>query len=213
MSLFCQQPSEIVIFNQGPFWRRFWSSQLGAATGVWWIRLLTIRILSHFEVRLPELMEDDGLSERQSVFTILRQAELVPATVNDYREKLLHLRKLRHDVVQTAVPDGPLQEMPLRYLLGMLYVNFSALWDPVIELIRIFSFICFISLSFHCSNEYYPADLQVAPTQDLRRKGRGLGAEEIEEEPVAGEDEELGEELAPQDEPSQKKKTRRAAAK
>ncbi|KAB0398882.1 hypothetical protein E2I00_007749, partial [Balaenoptera physalus] len=270
------------------------------------IRLLTIRILSHFEVRLPELMEDDGLSEHQSVFATLRQAELVPATVNDYREKLLHLRKLRHDVVQTAVPDGPLQEMPLRYLLGMLYVNFSALWDPVIELISShahemenkqfwkvyyehlekaathaekelqndtrdeerstgdasweqtqegnvgtlyheqfalktdlqerldhtnFRFLLWRALAKFperveprsrelsplflrfINNEYYPADLQVAPTQDLRRKGRGLGAEEIEEEPVAGEDEELGEELAPQDEPSQKKKTRRAAAK
>ncbi|XP_007165875.2 small subunit processome component 20 homolog isoform X2 [Balaenoptera acutorostrata] len=276
------------------------------STGVSKIRLLTIRILSHFEVRLPELMEDDGLSERQSVFAILRQAELVPATVNDYREKLLHLRKLRHDVVQTAVPDGPLQEMPLRYLLGMLYVNFSALWDPVIELISShahemenkqfwkvyyehlekaathaekelqndtrdeerstgdasweqtqegnvgtlyheqftlktdlrerldhtnFRFLLWRALAKFperveprsrelsplflrfINNEYYPADLQVAPTQDLRRKGRGLGAEEIEEEPVAGEDEQLGEELAPQDEPSQKKKTRRAAAK
>ncbi|TKC38178.1 hypothetical protein EI555_014739, partial [Monodon monoceros] len=276
------------------------------STGISKIRLLTIRILNHFEVRLPELMEGDELSERQPVFAILRQAELVPATVNDYREKLLHLRKLRHDVVQTAVPDGPLQEVPLRYLLGMLYVNFSALWDPVIELISSharemenkqfwkvyhehlekaathaekelqndtrdeersigdasweqtqegnvgtlyheqfalktdlqerldhtnFRFLLWRALAKFperveprsrelsplflrfINNEYYPADLQVAPTQDLRRKGRGLGAEEIEEEPVAGEDEELGEELAPQDEPSQKKKTRRAAAK
>ncbi|XP_022455485.1 small subunit processome component 20 homolog isoform X2 [Delphinapterus leucas] len=276
------------------------------STGISKIRLLTIRILNHFEVRLPELMEGDELSERQSVFAILRQAELVPATVNDYREKLLHLRKLRHDVVQTAVPDGPLQEVPLRYLLGMLYVNFSALWDPVIELISSharemenkqfwkvyyehlekaaahaekelqndtrdeersigdasweqtqegnvgtlyheqfalktdlqerldhtnFRFLLWRALAKFperveprsrelsplflrfINNEYYPADLQVAPTQDLRRKGRGLGAEEIEEEPVAGEDEELGEELAPQDEPSQKKKTRRAAVK
>ena len=57
------------------------------------------------------VVQEDGLSERQSVFAVLRQAELVPATVNDYREKLLHLRKLRHDVVQSAVPDGPLQEV------------------------------------------------------------------------------------------------------
>lgn len=55
--------------------------------------------------------QDDGLSERQSALAILRQAELVPATVSDYREKLLHLRKLRHDMVQAAVPDGPLQEV------------------------------------------------------------------------------------------------------
>jgi hypothetical protein len=56
-------------------------------------------------------VQGDRLTERQSTFAILRQAELVPATVSDYREKLLHLRKLRHDVVQTAVPPGPLQEV------------------------------------------------------------------------------------------------------
>lgn len=280
--------------------------QANISTGISKIRLLTIRILNHFEVRLPELMEDDGLSERQSVFAILRQAELVPATVNDYREKLLHLRKLRHDVVQSVVPDGPLQEVPLRYLLGMLYVNFSALWDPVIELISShahemenkqfwkvyyehlekaathaekalqndtrdeeksigdanweqtqegsvgalyhkqltlktdlqerldhtnFRFLLWQALAKFperveprsrelsplflrfINNEYYPADLQVAPTQDLRRKGRGLAIEEAEEETAARDEDELEEELGPQEEPSQKKKTRRAAAK
>lgn len=63
------------------------------------------------------------------------------------------------------------------------------------------------------NNEYYPADLQVAPTQDLRRKGRGAVSEEVEEEPAAGEGEDVEEEAAPTDEAPQKKKTRRAAAK
>ncbi|POI36058.1 hypothetical protein CIB84_000191 [Bambusicola thoracicus] len=81
------------------------------------------------------ISKGDGTGELQSVFAILLQAELVPATVNDYREKLLHLRKLRCDIVLSAVPSGSLQEVPLRYLLGMLYINFSPLWDPVIELI------------------------------------------------------------------------------
>ncbi|XP_059042634.1 small subunit processome component 20 homolog [Mustela lutreola] len=279
--------------------------QANISSGISKIRLLTIRILNHFEVRLPEPMEDDGLSERQSAFAILRQAELVPATVSDYREKLLHLRKLRHDVVQAAIPDGPLQEVPLRYLIGMLYVNFSALWDPVIEFISShayemenkqfwkvyyehlekaaihaekelqndvrdeksigdesweqtqegdvgalyhkqlalktdcqerldhtnFRFLLWRALAKFperveprsrelsplflrfINNEYYPADLQVAPTQDLRRKAKGEAAEEVGEEPAAGDAEELEEEVAPVDEPSQKKKTRRAAAK
>ncbi|XP_047404034.1 small subunit processome component 20 homolog isoform X1 [Sciurus carolinensis] len=276
------------------------------STGVSKIRLLTVRILNHFDIRLPELMEGDGLCQRQSAFAILRQAELVPATVSDYREKLLHLRKLRHDVVQTTVPDGLLQEVPLRYLLGMLYVNFSALWDPVIELISShahemenkqfwkvyyehlekaathaekelqkdvtdeeksigdetwgqtqegevgalyqkqialktdcqerldhtnFRFLLWRALSKFperveprsrelsplflrfINNEYYPADLQVAPTQDLRRKSKGVATEEIEDELAGGDDEELEEEGVTPDEPPQKKKTRRAAAK
>uniref|UniRef100_H0V054 UTP20 small subunit processome component n=1 Tax=Cavia porcellus TaxID=10141 RepID=H0V054_CAVPO len=267
--------------------------QANISTGISKIRLLTIRILNHFDIRLPELIEeDDVLLERPSAFAILRQAELVPATVSDYREKLLHLRKLRHDVVRTAVPEGPLQEVPLRYLLGMLYINFSALWEPVIELISShahemeskqfwkvyyehleraatraekelqrdpeeekptgdesgeqaqegdvgalyqeqlatktdcrerldhtnFRFLLWRALARFPerveprSRELSPLflrfinndDLQVAPTQDLRKKGRGLSAEETEEEPAAGEDE---------DEPTQKKKTRRAAAK
>lgn len=68
-----------------------------------------VRVLTCLGFCLP--VQDDGLSERESAFAILRQAELVPATVSDYREKLLHLRKLRHDVVQDAVPPGPLQEV------------------------------------------------------------------------------------------------------
>ncbi|KAH0502963.1 Small subunit processome component 20-like protein [Microtus ochrogaster] len=279
--------------------------QTNISTGVSKIRLLTIRILNHFDIRLPASVEDDGLSERQSAFAILRQAELVPATVSDYREKLLHLRKLRHDVVQDAVPPGPLQEVPLRYLFAMLYVNFSALWDPVIELIsshahgmenKQFWSVCYehlekaasraekelqkdvgdeelstgdggeptqegdvgslyqqqLTLRTSCrerldhtnfrfllwralakfperveprsrelsplflrfiTNEYYPADLQVAPTQDLRRKSRGAVAEEVEEEPAVGEEEEVEEEAVPTDEAPQRKKTRRAAAK
>ncbi|KAH0616783.1 hypothetical protein JD844_028173, partial [Phrynosoma platyrhinos] len=100
-----------------------------------YVRLLTIRILYHFDELLPMETEDSGTGDLHSVFSILLQAELVPASVNDYREKLLHLRKLRHDIVKSLIPEGPLQEVPLRYLLGMLYVNFSPLWIPVTELI------------------------------------------------------------------------------
>ncbi|XP_044311648.1 small subunit processome component 20 homolog isoform X2 [Varanus komodoensis] len=109
--------------------------QTNISTGVSKVRLLTIRILNHFNDLLPVGTEDVGTGELQSVFAILLQAELVPASVNDYREKLRHLRKLRHDTVQCLIPEGPLREVPLRYLLGMLYINFSPLWVPVTELI------------------------------------------------------------------------------
>ncbi|NWH65197.1 UTP20 protein, partial [Geococcyx californianus] len=105
------------------------------STGVSKIRLLTLRILSHFENPLLTRVESDGTKELQPLFAILLQAELLPATLNDYRDKLLHLRKLRCDIVQSAIPSDFLKEVPLRYLLGMLYINFSPLWDPVIELI------------------------------------------------------------------------------
>ncbi|XP_062989767.1 small subunit processome component 20 homolog [Elgaria multicarinata webbii] len=109
--------------------------QSNISTGVSKVRLLTIRILNHFDDLLPAGTEDAGAGALQSVFAVLLQAELVPASINDYREKLLHLRKLRHDAVQCLIPEGPLQEVPLRYLLGMLYINFTPLWVPVTELI------------------------------------------------------------------------------
>ncbi|XP_055506481.1 small subunit processome component 20 homolog [Leucoraja erinacea] len=99
------------------------------------VRLLTLRILNHFDVKLPKRIEDDGEEVHKCVFASLLQAELVPATVYDYREKLLHLSRLRHDLVQLCIPEGPYQEVPLQYLIGMLYTNFSPLWDPVLELI------------------------------------------------------------------------------
>ncbi|KAM9311073.1 small subunit processome component 20 homolog [Gastrophryne carolinensis] len=97
------------------------------------VRLLTIRILNHFTAQ-PSVSLEEGKEGEPSVFSILLQAELVPATVHEYREKLLHLRKLRHDLVQ-AVAKEDFKEVPVRYLVAMLYVNFNPLWDPVIELI------------------------------------------------------------------------------
>ncbi|KAM4711892.1 small subunit processome component 20 homolog isoform 2-T2 [Anableps anableps] len=102
------------------------------------IRLLTLRIFSQFEAELPLQAEDEEIVEEQSVFAICLLAELVPASVQDYREKLLHLRKLRHDLVQRSLPRGPpgtFQQVPLRYLIAMLFVNFRPLWDAVIELV------------------------------------------------------------------------------
>ncbi|XP_044533441.1 small subunit processome component 20 homolog [Gracilinanus agilis] len=304
LSLFgCKEP-----LSEENLMSLFVNLQANISTGVSKIRLLTLRILNHFEVELPAAVEDDGLGEHQSIFATLLQAELVPATVNDYREKLLHLRKLRHDLVQASIPNGPLHEVPLRYLLSMLYINFSALWDPVIELIAShanemenkefwkvyyehleraatraekelqtdsrdkhfrdkgvektgagdvgalyheqleqrtdcrerldhtnFRFLLWKALAKFperveprsrelsplflrfINNEYYPADHQIAPTQDLLKKGTAASEEEREEgSPVegakgAGEEEELADDTVVLG--FQKKKTRRAAAK
>ncbi|XP_068162452.1 small subunit processome component 20 homolog [Antennarius striatus] len=102
------------------------------------IRLLTLRILSQFDAELPLQTEGEDNVEVQPVFAVCLQAELVPASVQEYREKLLHLRKLRHDLVQCSLPQGPpgvFQQVPLRYLIAMLFINFRPLWDAVIEII------------------------------------------------------------------------------
>uniref|UniRef100_A0A8C5D0P0 UTP20 small subunit processome component n=1 Tax=Gadus morhua TaxID=8049 RepID=A0A8C5D0P0_GADMO len=214
------------------------------------IRLLTLRIFTHFAAELPE-------SEAvQPVFAVCLQAERVPATVQDYREKLLHLRKLRHDLAQGCLPQGPpgtFQQVPLRYLIAMLYINFNSTQHYIysdtpfhclglilvqagcdviesgdvgvlfLEQAKLTSdtgartdFTNFRTLLWRAmthfpdcveprsreltplflqfiSNEYFPADLLVAPTQDLRKKespapkdaemtGEGVEEQDSEEE-------------------------------
>ncbi|TRY84423.1 hypothetical protein DNTS_032451, partial [Danionella cerebrum] len=100
------------------------------------IRMLTLRIMTNFDSDLPKSVEGDESSNVQTVFSACLQAELVPATVQDYREKLLHLRKLRHDLVQPCLPRGPFHEVPLRYIIAMLFINFRPLWDAVLDLLE-----------------------------------------------------------------------------
>lgn len=56
---------------------------------------------------LTSSLQGEDVAEVQPVFATCLLAELVPASVQDYREKLLHLRKLRHDLVQRTLPQGP----------------------------------------------------------------------------------------------------------
>lgn len=79
-------------------------------------------------------VQGDGTGELQSVFATLLQAELVPATVNDYREKLLHLRKLRCDIALSAVPSGSLQEVSHFGHLAFVTFPYSYTSVPFCEL-------------------------------------------------------------------------------
>lgn len=65
----------------------------------------------HVFINKSCLLQGEESSNAQTVFAVCLQAEQVPATVQDYREKLLHLRKLRHDLVQHCLPNGPFHEV------------------------------------------------------------------------------------------------------
>ncbi|CAH1799075.1 unnamed protein product [Owenia fusiformis] len=97
-------------------------------------RLLTLRIFSHFEYDMPH--SEDVPIATQNVFQICLSAELTIANIHTYRDKLKYLRKLEHGIVTNILPKGPYKLVPLRYLIGMLYVNFTMMWDPVIQLIK-----------------------------------------------------------------------------
>ncbi|XP_060070430.1 small subunit processome component 20 homolog [Ylistrum balloti] len=97
------------------------------------IRTMSLRILAEFTVRLPcvEGFEED----RDNVFQTCLNAELVPLSVHDYRQRLLYLQRLDFSNVQNSVPDGPFSKVAVRYLIGSLFVNFKLLWEPTRKLI------------------------------------------------------------------------------
>ncbi|XP_075229923.1 small subunit processome component 20 homolog [Lycorma delicatula] len=62
----------------------------------------------------------------------IAKAESLPTTVHDYREKLKILQKIE---CCPALVESKYCTLPLQYLLGVLYVNFKLMWDPVTKLI------------------------------------------------------------------------------
>lgn len=106
--------------------------------------------LIYFDALICSLQGEDAV-EVQPVFAACLQAELVPASVQDYREKLLHLRKLRYDLVQRTLPLGPdaifQQVLRKRFPAGRLI--FSALVEPKLsEALHVYT----VHLCLICNN-------------------------------------------------------------
>ena len=72
-----------------------------------------------------------------NVFEDCLQAELVPLTFQEYRRKLILLQKLTYS--NTRQTPDVIKEGPLRYLIGMLCLNLSTMWDPVMTLIATYA--------------------------------------------------------------------------
>lgn len=80
----------------------------------------------------------DGITlskENKNPLDLIYLAESIPATIQQYRDKLLHLQSLTFESNAMANIDPKYYEIPLRYLLGNFYINFSLLWDPASKII------------------------------------------------------------------------------
>ncbi|XP_025097744.1 small subunit processome component 20 homolog [Pomacea canaliculata] len=97
------------------------------------IRLLTLHILTLFPVSVPERPESS--EELSTIFSVSLAAEKTPLSVQDSRQRLMHLRKLDHSLVHVIMPAGSFAKMPLLYLMGTLLCPLTLLWGPVSELI------------------------------------------------------------------------------
>lgn len=66
----------------------------------------------------------------KNVFELIYLAENEPATVHKYREKLLHLQAINFDGQAMNSLDPSYYDIPLNYLIGNFYLNFSLIWEP-----------------------------------------------------------------------------------
>ncbi|CAK9797535.1 Small subunit processome component 20 homolog [Anthophora quadrimaculata] len=100
------------------------------------VRLITTHLYSLFS-NVKEMKSSIAKTEtvETSVMEHMYLAESEPITVQSYRSRLLHLQALSLENDTVTSLNSKYYELPLRYLLGNMYINFSLLWDPVSQII------------------------------------------------------------------------------
>ncbi|KAL1517967.1 hypothetical protein ABEB36_001661 [Hypothenemus hampei] len=105
------------------------------------LRLLTSYIYSLFEhlseFQLAHSNESDVPRQPFEVFSIIYRSEAIEPSVQSCRDQELNLKKLSFSQPQIIMcTKTEFRMVPLRYLCGVLYINFKLLWKPVFEIIE-----------------------------------------------------------------------------
>ena len=96
--------------------------------------MLTTHIYSLFEDDLHPV--SDNSTEDWDVLSICYKVESIQPQVHTFREQLRYLEKFNQGKSQVRMAGETIYKMvPLRYLCGVLYMNFKLLWDPVVDII------------------------------------------------------------------------------
>ncbi|RZF48294.1 hypothetical protein LSTR_LSTR010257 [Laodelphax striatellus] len=88
--------------------------------------------LSSAQILLRLVGEGEDVEETKRCLIAIIEAEKIPSTVHDYREKLKALQQIE---CCQLISESKFLTLPLSYLLGVLYVNFKLLWEPTCKLI------------------------------------------------------------------------------
>lgn len=99
------------------------------------IRLITSHVFLQFSHKLKVGITHQGTS----IYELFHEVESIIPSVQSYREQLLHLQKIEASpqLYETITKEyEPCKYDPLKYMLGYLYVNFSLLWKPLMELVQ-----------------------------------------------------------------------------
>ncbi|ULU06486.1 hypothetical protein L3Y34_018380 [Caenorhabditis briggsae] len=106
------------------------------------VRQKVFKILSSFELPLPKIVDEEENVRQQtkSVFEVLYEAE--DSELTNFRERLLHLRKLRHGDHKEFIPIGSSEKVEMMIvadLVSQFFVGFSPLWKGVYEVLATFA--------------------------------------------------------------------------
>lgn len=102
------------------------------------MRLLTTHIYKLFENvdELNKSVQVGGDIERFSIFTNCFTIESISPSIQEYRMQLNLLQKMVFNTTQYELAkETDFHLFPLNYMLGVLYINFKLLWEPVVEFI------------------------------------------------------------------------------
>ena len=131
-SQFCENTINEITFD---FLHEFLTEKLGSENSE--IRATVIHLFSLFS-NVTSSKNETG-SSGKNVFELLHLAENEPATVHKYRDKLLHLHSLTFESQALSSLDPSHYDVPLHYLIGNLYINFSLLWEPISKILATYA--------------------------------------------------------------------------
>eukprot|EP00124_Ichthyophonus_hoferi_P003712 Ihof_evm2s341 gene=Ihof_evmTU2s341 len=103
------------------------------------VRLHTFTLLAKFTQfnLLPSQNQDKNRPEPPQpcvIFELGRESEEIPVSLELYRDRIVVLKKMASLATFNRLPEF-YQEVVVRYMMGMLYVNFKLLWEPVMEIL------------------------------------------------------------------------------
>lgn len=96
------------------------------------VRRITAHLFNQFADELK--INDTELT----IYSVFFDIESIETTIHSYREQLLLLQRIEPNpkfLASLSKIHEPMKFDPLKFLLGMLHVNFKLLWKPITELI------------------------------------------------------------------------------
>ena len=98
------------------------------------VRFLVLHIFSLFSMTLPPPPEN--VDSVENVFEIMLNAESVPITPLELRDRFRYITMVDADHVKPHLPTSRIYDQaPLLFLIGQLYTNYKDLWEPILKAI------------------------------------------------------------------------------